>query len=72
MYFTDDESKNYRITFLKDLARVSKTAKWKDYLKFIADNLSGDMTSFSAENVNKIDDIIKQVDEKHESETTTS
>lgn len=71
-YFTEGETKNHRLSFLKDLARVSKSAKWKEFLQFVGSNLSGDLTTFSPENREKIDMIILQVDEKYESETTSS
>lgn len=71
-YITEDETKNYRITFLKNLTTISKTAKWKEYLDFIQTNLSGDITSFSHEHRNYIDNMIKEIEEKRETETTAS
>lgn len=71
-YFTEGETKTHRLSFLKDLARVSKTAKWKEFFQFVSANLSGDINTFSPENKEKIDMIILQVDEKYESETTSS
>lgn len=71
-YFTENDRKNHRLSFLKDLARVSKSPKWKEFFQFIGENLSGDMNTFSQENKEKIDMIILQVDEKYEAETTSS
>lgn len=69
-YLTENETKNYRLTFLKDIASISKTPKWKEYLDFIGKNLSGDLESFTKESKEYIEKMIRDIDEKHSSETS--
>lgn len=68
-YFTDDEAKMWRVSFLKDLAKISKAHIWNEYLEFIQKNMSGDITSFSKDHIDFIDKMIKAVDEKRASES---
>lgn len=68
-YLTENETKNYRLSFLKDLSSISKVPKWKEYLEFVSANISGDIESFSKASKEYIEKMIKDIDEKRSAES---
>jgi len=56
-----------RIRYLKTLIAVGGP-QWTEYLDFITDNLSGDIKTFSEENIKYIEKIKSEIDKKKSSE----
>lgn len=62
---TENDTKEYLISFLKEQGRTKKKGPWVDYLIFYQENQSGDVDSMSAPVKQKVDKLVKDLNDEY-------
>lgn len=63
-YLTDDDHNPAVVPMLIELAKNKREMKWAKYLDFFRSNMTGDMSSMTAESVIMVEKMKKEVTDK--------